>query len=257
MTALRHTLSVAARGLRALLRQPWFVAITLVQPLIWLLLFGALFERAVEIPGFGSGSYTEFLTPGVVVMTAIFSAGWNGMGFIDDIERGVLDRFLVAPVWRGSLNLGSVLYGAIVILVQSLVVIGISLAVGARFPNGVVGVTVLVAVAALVGASFAALSNGLALLARQQETLIGAVQLVILPLTFLSAAFMQLELAPGWIQAAGAFNPANWAVEAGRAAVTSDTDWGLVGTRVLMLAALLVVCSAFATRALRTYARSA
>jgi ABC-2 type transport system permease protein len=256
MTGVAQTLAVTLRGLRALMRQPWFVAITLVQPLIWLLLFGALFESATDIPGFDDDSYVDFLVPGVVVMTALFSAGWNGMGFVDDIDRGVLDRFLVTPVWRTSLNLGSVLYAAVVIAVQSLVVVAVGLAIGARFPS-VLGVAVLVGVAALVGMSVASLSNGLGLLTRQQETLIGAVQLVILPLTFLSSAFMQLDLAPGWVEEAGRFNPANWAVDAGRAAVSADPDWGLVGTRVLLLAALLVLCSAFATRAFRSYARSA
>jgi ABC-2 type transport system permease protein len=61
--AARHTLALTVRQLLALCRQPWFVAITLVQPLIWLLLFGALFKRVVEIPGFQEGSYIEFLTP--------------------------------------------------------------------------------------------------------------------------------------------------------------------------------------------------
>jgi ABC-2 type transport system permease protein len=62
------------RQLRELLRQPWYVAITLVQPVIWLLLFGELYKRVVEIPGFGGGNYINFLTPGIVIMTALFSA---------------------------------------------------------------------------------------------------------------------------------------------------------------------------------------
>ena len=69
-TPLRHSWYLTLRHLRALPRQPWYVAITLVQPIIWLLLFGALFKRVVEIPGFGAASYIAFLTPGVVVMTA-------------------------------------------------------------------------------------------------------------------------------------------------------------------------------------------
>ena len=79
--------------------------------MIWLLLFGALFKRVVEIPGFKGGSYIEFLTPGVIVMTAISSAGWNGMAFIDDMRSGVMDRMLVSPVWRSALNVGSLVYG--------------------------------------------------------------------------------------------------------------------------------------------------
>ncbi|HEX8859263.1 MAG TPA: ABC transporter permease, partial [Actinomycetes bacterium] len=65
------------------------ISISLVQPVIWLLLFGQLFKRVVEIPGFAAGSYITFLTPGVVVMTAVFSGGWAGMGVISDIDRGV------------------------------------------------------------------------------------------------------------------------------------------------------------------------
>src|SRR5881275_1523085 len=106
MTLIRHTLYMTLRHLRELLRQPWFVAITLVQPVIWLLLFGALFKKVVEIPGFGGGSYITYLTPGIVVMTALFSSGWNGMGMIKDLEQGVVDRFLVSPAQRLPLILG-------------------------------------------------------------------------------------------------------------------------------------------------------
>ena len=99
-TALTHSGLMAGRWLRILWRQPWFVAITLVQPVIWLLLFGALFERVVDIPGFAGDDYVDFLVPGIVVMTALFSAGWSGMGIINDLDRGVMDRFLVSPARR-------------------------------------------------------------------------------------------------------------------------------------------------------------
>jgi len=78
VTALREAGYIMGRELRSLLRQPWWIAITLVQPIIWLLLYGALFKKVVEIPGFEATSYIQFLTPGVVVMTALFSAGWAG-----------------------------------------------------------------------------------------------------------------------------------------------------------------------------------
>ena len=88
MTLIRHTLYMTLRHLRELWRQPWFVAVTLVQPVIWLLLFGALFKKVIEIPGFHSPSYIAFLAPGVVVMTAMFNAAWSGMSLIDDMRRG-------------------------------------------------------------------------------------------------------------------------------------------------------------------------
>ncbi len=256
MIALRHTWQVAVRYIRMLLRQPAWVGISLVQPVIWLLLFGALFKRTADIPGFTSGSYIEFLAPGVVVMLAVSSAGWVGMGFIDDINRGTMDRLLVSPIWRGALNLGSVTQSVLSIAVQSVIVIGLSMAVGARFDNGVVGLVVLVAVAGLLGAVFASLSNGVAVLTRQRETLIGIVTMVTLPLTFLSSALMQRSLLPGWIQWIAKFNPVNWAAQAGRSAATSNADWGLIGSRVGLLVLLLLASTAFATRAFSSYQRS-
>jgi ABC-2 type transport system permease protein len=256
MRPLRHSWHITLRYLRAFIRQPAWVAITLVQPIIWLLIFGALFRRVTDIPGFQGGNYIEFLTPGVIVMTAISSAGWNGMAFIEDMDRGVMDRFLVSPVWRGALNLGSMAYGVLTIAVQSLIIVGLAYAVGAHFRNGVVGIAVLVVVACMLGASFAALSNALALVARQRETLIGAVTFVLLPLTFLSGAFMQLSLVPAWIADVAKFNPVNWAVQASRSAGAHDADWTLVLTRLGLLAGLLLLSTIIATRAFRAYQHS-
>ena len=212
MTALRQTWQVSLRYLRALLRQPAFVVITLVQPLIWLLLFGALFKAVTQIPGFEQDSYLDYLTPGIVVMLAVSSAGWTGMGFIEDINRGVMDRMLVTPAWRGAFNLGSVAQCVLSVVIQTLLIVGLALILGADVGN----VALLLLVAALLAAAFASLSNGIGVLTRQRETLIGAVSLLLLPLTFLSGALMQLSLAPGWIQTVAKFNPVDWAAVAAR-----------------------------------------
>jgi ABC-2 type transport system permease protein len=188
--ALRQTWQVSLRYLRVFARQPAFLGITLTQPLIWLLLFGALFKAVTDIPGFDGDSYIDFLTPGVVVMLAVSSAGWTGMGFIEDINAGVMDRMLASPVWRGALNLGSVVQAVITVSIQTALILLLALALGAHYTNGIGGVLILILVAALLAAAFASLSNGVGVLARQRETLIGAVSLVLLPLTFLSSALM-------------------------------------------------------------------
>ncbi len=254
--ALAQTRSMTLRHLRELWRQPWYVAITLVQPIVWLLLFGALFERVVQIPGFGGGDYVDFLTPGIVVMTALFTAGWLGMGVIEDLNRGVMDRFLVSPVSRGSLIAGRLGQLAITIAIQSVIVVGLGVAVGARFGGGIAGVAVLIAASVLLAWAVGALSIALALVARQEETLIGAVQFVVLPATFLSAGLMKQDLAPGWVQAVARFNPVNWAVDAGRTTLGTGVDWGLVLTRLGLLSLLAVLCGWVATRAFRAYQRS-
>ena len=85
-------------------------------------------------------------------MTAISSAGWNGMAFIDDMHRGVMDRLLVSPVWRSALNVGSLVYSALTTVDPvAVIIVVIALAVGARFPNGVAGIAVMIVVACLLG----------------------------------------------------------------------------------------------------------
>jgi ABC-2 type transport system permease protein len=178
------------------------------------------------------------------------------MGFIDDISGGVMERMLTTPVWRGALNAGTVLYAMLMIVVQTAVIVVLALALGADYTGGVGGVLLLIAVAALLGAVFASLSNAVAVLARQREALIGAVTFVLLPLTFLSSALMQRSLVPPWIRTVAKFNPVNWAVEAARSAAMAHTDWGLVASRVGLLAGLTLICGALATRAFGRYQRS-
>ena len=256
MTALRQTWQVALRGIRVLVRNPAYLGMTLTQPIIWLLLFGALFKAITRIPGFHGGSYINFLTPGIVVMLAVSSAGWTGMGFIEDIASGVMDRELVSPVWRGALNAGTVIYAALMVALQTVLIVLLSLALGADYVGGIGGVLLLILVAALLGATFASLSNGVAILARQREALIGAVTFVLLPLTFLSTALMQQSLVPGWIRTVAKFNPVNWAVQAGRSAAMQHINWELVGTRLGMLVALTLLSATLATLAFAKYQRS-
>jgi ABC-2 type transport system permease protein len=253
--ALRQTWQVFLRSLRVLLRQPAFLLITVIQPIVWLLLFGALFKAVARIPGF-HGTYIDFLTPGVVIMLAVFSAGWSGMGAVEDIQSGVMDRMLATPVWRGSLNAGAVAYAAFAMMLQALLIIALALILGADFKGGVVGVIVMILVGALLASVVASLSNAVGLVGRQRETVIGAVSFVQLPLTFLSTGMMQKSLLPHWMQTAAKFNPVNWAVEAARSAAMQKTDWGLVADRVGLLVALALASGFLASRAFAKYQRS-
>ncbi len=255
MTALRQTGQVFLRSLRVLLRQPAFLLVTLIQPIVWLLLFGALFRSVSRIPGF-HGSYVDFFTPGVVIMLAVFSAGWTGMGAVEDISSGVMDRMLASPVWRGSLTVGAVLYAAFAMMIQAVLIIILALILGADFKGEVIGVVVMVIVGALLAVGVASLSMAVGLVGRQRETVIATVSFFQLPLTFLSTGMMQKSLLPHWMQTAAEFNPVNWAVEAARSAGMQKTDWGLVGERVGLLLILAVAASLLASRAFVRYQRS-
>ncbi len=255
-TLVSHSGYLTQRLIKALLRQPAFVVITLVQPMIWLLLFGQLFKRVVELPGFATGSYIDFLTPGVVIMTVLFSSGWSGMAFIDDMDRGVMDRLLSSPVSRGAMMVGSMLNQAVSITVQSVVVLLIGLLLGAEYAGGILGILVLLLAAILLAASFSSLSNGMALVVRTSESLIGFSTMLTLPLSFLSSAMMAREVAPEWIQTISSYNPVDWAVVAARQALSADPDWSAVLIRLAGLLVVAVVAGFVATRAFRSYQRS-
>jgi ABC-2 type transport system permease protein len=259
MTAIAQSYFMTQRHARQLLRQPWFVAITLIQPVIWLVLFGSLFRSVTEIPGFLSvgGTYLDYLVPGIIVMTALMASGWSGMGVIEDIDRGLLDRFLASPTHRSSLIVGRIGYEAIALVIQGLIMGGLAWLLGAQFASGPLGFMVLLGVAVLVAFAFASLSCAMALTLRQRESVIGVNTMLTLPLTFLSAAFMPLALAPDWIETVATYNPINWAVEAGREALVASPDWSFVLPRVGGLAVVALLSVALATRAFHGYQRSA
>jgi ABC-2 type transport system permease protein len=178
------------------------------------------------------------------------------MGMLEDLRRGTLDRFLVSPVHRLPLIAGPLGQMAIVTIVQSLIIVGLSLLLGATYAGGLGGVAVLVVCALLLALAMAGLSNALALLTRQEETLIGAVQFIVLPATFVATAFLPRALVPGWIADVSRYNPVDWAVTAGREALSADVDWGVVGGRLGLLALLAAVAAVGATRAFAAYRRS-
>jgi ABC-2 type transport system permease protein len=254
--AVAHTQAVTVRHVRAFLRQPWWVAISLMQPVIYLVLFSQLFQAMGELPQFG-GSYLSFLLPGVVVMSALSSGGWAGTASIDDINRGVMDRMLVTPVRRFSVIVGHLGQQAFIVVIQAAVLVVLGLLIGARFEGGVVGLAVMFVAAILLGSAIGALSHAIALLARTQETLIAVSQGIILPMTFLSTTFMVADLMPDWMAMVAAYNPLTWAADASREALSAAPDWGQVWLRLGWLAIFLAVSVFLALRAFRTYRKSA
>jgi ABC-2 type transport system permease protein len=106
-------------------------------------------------------------------------------------------------------------------------------------------------VSVLLALAMAGLSNGLALLSRQRETLIAASTTLVLPLTFLSGAFLSLHLVPGWIAATARYNPVNWAASAGREAIGAHPPWGTIGAYASFLVIALLIMAAMSTRAFR------
>jgi ABC-2 type transport system permease protein len=257
MTALvAGTWWMTHRRLSALVRNPAVLIMSLAQPAIWLFLFGQLFKRVVELPGFGAGSYLDYLVPGVVIMNAVSLNSFAGMGTLDEIERGTLNRFLVTPVRRSALANAGVIEQALSTAFQSLVIIALGWAAGAHYPGAAAGLPILVAMSVLIGVVLAALSTTLALLVRDRNTIIGLNVMLLLPLTFLSSAFMAKGLMPGWMRHVASGNPVSWALDAGRAALAADPRWGTVAGHAAPLLALTAAAVGLAIFSFRSYQKS-
>ncbi len=251
-----QTWYMTQRQFMAFVRQPAYLIITLIQPVIWLFLFGALFRKVVDLPGFGSGSYLDYLVPGVIVMSAVSANMWAGMGTLEEIERGTLNRFLITPVRRSALMNANVLAQSVTTAFQSLIIIALGWSGGAHYRGGPLGLLILVVLSSALGTVFGAFSNALGMLVRERESIIGINTFLLLPLTFLSSAFMAPALMPHWMQVVARFNPVNWTLEAGRAAMAADPDWWSVlshGAWTLLLAAFAVWLS---LRTFRSYQKS-
>lgn len=252
MTLVQHAWLMIGRQSRILLRQPIWIALLLIQPMIWLLLYGQLFKRVVDIPGFGDVSYIEFLTPGIVIMNAFFGSMWAGMATIEDLDRNVIGRFLATPASRLSLILSQVVRSGFIAVVQALILLLVGLALGAHPRSAAAWPMVLVA-SIFVATAFSGLSHGLALLVRREESMIGIANFLGLPLLFVSSTLLSGNVMPHWMHVLSHANPVEWGVRAARGAMLPDTDWGDVWLYVGALVVLTVATSAFATWCFRRY----
>jgi ABC-2 type transport system permease protein len=255
VTTIEQTLYLCARILRNLSRQPIWIVVMVVQPMFWLLLYSQLFRRITDLGSFGTSDYVDYLTPGVAIMTAFFSGSWAGMGMIEDLDRGVIERILATPARRSAIVFGWVLYSGIVATLQALLILLTGLVLGAT-NGGVAGWLVILLASFLVAAGFAGVSHGLALLTRQEASMIAIAQFIGLPLLFLSSLLIARELMPDWMQTLSLLNPVEWATRAARGEALPGTSWDELGAFLFLLVAFAAATGAFATWCFNAYRRA-
>jgi ABC-2 type transport system permease protein len=218
----QETLALTRRLFLQLARRPSTLVAGVLQPLIWLVLFGALFAKAPAGLLPDGLSYGRFLGAGVIVFTA-FSAALNaGLPVMFDREFGFLNRLLVAPLRaRSSIVLASVLYITSLSLVQSVAIMATAWGLGYGWPGGagllVVLVTLLLLVFAVTG-----LSLGLAFALPGHIELIAVIFVANLPLLFASTALAPISFMPAWLGWLAALNPLTFAIEPIRAAYAGE-----------------------------------
>src|SRR3569833_907184 len=208
-------------------RMPMWTLFTLVQPLIWLIIFGQLVRNMTQLPGFPPGSYMDFFVPGELIMTVLFGTSWSGVSLLREIQSGTVVKMFVSPVSRVAIVLSRV--------VQGLIMVIFAWALGAELNLNPLYLILSMLVAVLLGLCFAAISNGFAIALQREEPLVIINKHKTLPLMFFSTALVPENFMPGWIIYVSMINPINYSVEAVRAVLVGTPDLAVFGTAVAIL----------------------
>jgi len=247
MNAVLDTWYLFIRNLRNSARIPIVWVMSLIQPLIWLLLFGQLFKNVVNVPGFPTGSYLAYLAPGIIVMTTLMGATFSGMGTLIDIDLGYLDKMLVTPVSRNAIILGRMGGDVVRIVAQAIIIVLIVLLMGEGFVTGFAGFVTAMAIVALMVIGFAGLSNIIALRVREHQQFIMVINFFTLPFVFMSSAMMPTQLLPSWLQTVAKYNPVTYAADGIRSLMITGFEGVVLAKAFLILGGLALVMMGIAT----------
>jgi ABC-2 type transport system permease protein len=212
------------------------------QPILFLLALGygigSVYKRA------GQGNYLEFLVPGIIVQTLLFSGVFWGIQILFDKRFGFLKEMLVAPVTRLRILLGNALGGATIALIQAVLVFIISLALGFR-PYNWAYVPLALLIMLVLSLTLTSFGAGIASMVEDFQGFQGINNFLIFPLFFLSSALYPLTNAPDWLRILASLNPLSYAVDALRWALINQTHFGL-GKDLVVMGLSLIACVIFA-----------
>jgi ABC-2 type transport system permease protein len=237
----RDTWNVFTRELRPMRRDPFSLIFSLLQPLVFLGLFGPLL---IGTSGEPAGETLRWFVPGVLVMIVLFGTGAVGSNLQYEMMTGSHERTLVTPLSRSSLLVGRALKEIAPIVVQAVLIVAVAWPFG--FAAHPVGLVLGLALLAVFGVGLGSLSYALALATKAREWLFwGVQQSLIFPLLILSGLLLPLDAAPTWMQVVATVNPINWIVQAERALLSGDLAapavlYGAIAATVLAVVGLVV-----------------
>jgi len=209
----QETLALTRRLFIQLQRRPTTLIAGIIQPLMWLILFGALFQNVPQGLFGESQNYGQFLGAGIIVFTAFAGALNAGLPVMFDREFGFLNRLLVAPLTsRFSIVLASATFIVTLSFIQSAIIIAAGAFFGAGLPN-IFGLATIALIVLLLVLGVTGLSLGLAFALPGHIELLAVVFVINLPLLFASTALAPLSFMPGWLQVVASLNPLSYAIE--------------------------------------------
>ena len=252
MTFFRDTWIIFARSMTLSLKQPVWVLVGLMQPILYLTLFGPLLQTVAQTSGFQGDAWQVFV-PGLLVQLGIFGGLFVGFGIIAEWRAGVIDRQMVTPASRVALIAGRTLRDVVVIVAQAIVLVAAAYFFGLRVPF--VALVVAMILIGLLGAAFSFIANAIGMATKSEDALAPLVNALALPILLLSGILLPMTLAPRWLQILSDFNPFKHIVEALRAVFRGDFTSPIVPIGMLLAIILVVIGAWIGTRVLRAQTR--
>ena len=239
MRFVRESSIVFRRQLRMNLRNPAWVIIGLMQPILYLLLFGPLLKPLID--QFGAANAYTFFVPGMLVQLGLFGAFFAGFSLIGEWREGVIEAERVTPASRTALLVGRLARDLLQLLVQAVILVGLGYALGMDAPVG--GMVLGVLLTVLIGGACAAASNALALTTKSEDVMAPVINVVMMPVLLLSGILLPMTIGPDWLERASNFMPTRWIVDATRSMFGGDFGgseiyWGTAWAMVLFGLAL-------------------
>lgn len=246
MKLLRDTWLVFVRYMGILLQNPVWIALGVIQPLLYLVLFAPLLKPMAEMRGFPPGGAYNVFVPGLLVQLGMFGAAGVGFSLIAELRMGVIERLRVTPVSRVALLFGRALRDMVSIVVQSLILILIALPFGLSIhPTGIV---IVLALIGLIGLLTASIAYAVALAVKSEDSYAPIVFTSALPILLLSGVLLPMSIAPQWLQNIAAVNPLLYAVDAARHIFNDNLGDPSVVKGVVIMVVLSVVAVVIGAR---------
>ncbi|MCU1659466.1 MAG: type transporter [Pseudonocardiales bacterium] len=249
--AVSDTLTITRRNLMVWMRVPAYIAFTVIQPVMFVLMFRYVFGGAIPVQV--HGGYVNFLMPGIIGQTAAFATFGTAIALATELRKGVIDRLRSMPMARSAVLAGRLVADTARMLVTILIVIGVGYAVGFRFQNGVAGAIGMVALATVFGLAICCIAAYTGLAIKDEESVQAFGMIWLFPITFLSSAFVPIKTMPGWLQAFANNQPVTYVIDTMRALALGGPIQANLLKSIACIAAILLI---FAPLAVRAYKRA-
>jgi ABC transporter DrrB family efflux protein len=250
--AVSDTLAITQRNLLVWMRVPAYIVFTVIQPVIFVLMFRYVFGGAIAVPGI-RGGYVSFLMPGIIGQTAAFATFGTAIALAQELKKGVIDRLRSMPMARSAVLAGRLVADTARMTITILIVLAVGYAVGFRFQNGVGPAILMIVLAVVFGVAICVIAAFTGLAIGDEESVQAFGLIWLFPLTFLSSAFVPISTMPGWLQAFANNQPVTFVINTMRALAIGGPIEANLWKSLAWLAGIFIV---FAPLAVRAYKRA-